>query len=387
MPAYLVAARRTAVVPVQGAFKTLSLGELASPVVAALLADAGLQGAAIDQVIIGNALAAGGNPARLVALAAGLPESCPALSLDSQCCSGLDALRVGAAMIASGQAQVVLAGGVESTSRRPLRAHRPLRSHHQQQPMPGAPSLAFYERPAFTPWPERDPEMAQAAADLAWAWAIDAEQQADWTLASHAKALAAEARMQPSLVVLADQCRDAAMRSLSAALVHRSPELASCQGQGLRLANVALQADACALVLMVSAEVLSSLAARDTAVAWQAGLALGAAADSPPLALVPAVRRLLANQGVVAAEVAVVELMEAYAVQALANVQALALPLAAVNAWGGALARGHPIGASGAILAVQAFHRLQHQPAGAQALLAIAAAGGLGSAALLHRTR
>ncbi|MEX2320930.1 MAG: beta-ketoacyl synthase N-terminal-like domain-containing protein, partial [Saccharospirillum sp.] len=118
---YLVAARRTPVAPVKGAFKALSVSDLAVPVIQAVLSDVGFNPADIDQVMLGNALYGGGNPARLIALAAGLHESVPALTLDTQCCSGLDALRLGAQAIASGQADAVLAGGVESTSRRAIR--------------------------------------------------------------------------------------------------------------------------------------------------------------------------------------------------------------------------------------------------------------------------
>ncbi len=85
--AYLLAARRTAVPPVNGAFRTLSVMDLGRPVLHQLLADSGLELHDVDQVILGNALYGGGNPARLVALAAGLPEQCPAMTVDTQCCS------------------------------------------------------------------------------------------------------------------------------------------------------------------------------------------------------------------------------------------------------------------------------------------------------------
>ena len=87
--ARLIAARRTAVVPRGGAFARLSLEALAAPVIAACLADAGLAPGAVDEVILANALGPGGNPARRVALAAGLPDRVAGLSLDRQCAGGL----------------------------------------------------------------------------------------------------------------------------------------------------------------------------------------------------------------------------------------------------------------------------------------------------------
>ncbi|OZA10847.1 MAG: acetyl-CoA acetyltransferase, partial [Rhodobacterales bacterium 17-64-5] len=114
--ARLIAARRTAVVPRGGAFARLSIEELAAPVIAACLKDAGITLDQVEEVILSNALGAGGNPARRVALAAGLPERVAGLSIDRQCAGGLDAILLARALVDSGAADIVLAGGVESTS-------------------------------------------------------------------------------------------------------------------------------------------------------------------------------------------------------------------------------------------------------------------------------
>ena len=104
MSAFVIAARRTAVVPRGGAFAKLSIENLAAPVLTALLADAGLGLQDVDEVICSNALGAGGNPARRVALAAGLSERVAGLSTDRQCVGGLDALLIARAMVDSGAA-------------------------------------------------------------------------------------------------------------------------------------------------------------------------------------------------------------------------------------------------------------------------------------------
>ena len=119
--ARLIAARRTAVVPRNGAFARLSLEDLAAPVLLACLADAGIAPSGVHDVILANALGAGGNPARRASLAAGLPETVAGLSIDRQCAGGLDAILLAKAIVDSGAADVILAGGVESYSRRPLR--------------------------------------------------------------------------------------------------------------------------------------------------------------------------------------------------------------------------------------------------------------------------
>lgn len=374
-PVYLVAARRTPVSPVNGAFKTLQVSDLAVPVIQAVLEQAHLSPALVDQVILGNALYGGGNPARLIALAAGLPEYVPALTIDTQCCSGLDALRLGAQAIANGQADAVLAGGVESTSRRAMRAHRPI---HNNTPPP------FYERPAFTPWPDRDPDMADSAARLAHEHGISLEQQNAWAIGSHAKALAARDRMAKECVALASLSTDAATRPLSERLANRTPKVAQWQQAAINVAGTALQADAAAVCLLVSENMLAKLPAGTRAMRWVTDISGGGPADSPPWAIVPVVQRLFERSGLSADHFHRIELMEAYAVQALANAHQLGLPLDKLNQGGGALARGHPIGASGAILAVRVYHEMALAPKGSLALAAIAAAGGLASAVVLE---
>ena len=118
----IIAARRTAVAPRGGAFATLRIEDLAAPVLQAVLADAGIASDRVNEVILSNALGAGGNPARRVALAAGLPLAVAGLTMDRQCAGGLDAILLARALVDSGAAEVVVAGGVESYSQRPFRA-------------------------------------------------------------------------------------------------------------------------------------------------------------------------------------------------------------------------------------------------------------------------
>ena len=355
MSAWIVAGRRTAVVPRGGAFARLSLEGLAAPVIAACLADAGIGVGEVDEVIVANALGAGGNPARVVALAAGLPERVAGLSIDRQCAGGLDAVLLARALVESGAAEVVVAGGVESYSRRPLR--------FRTDPEGGAP--VAYDQPAFTPWPERDPGMVEAAAGLAERLGISRAAQDGWAVDSHRKALAAE---MAEIVPVAGQVRDGFARVLRAA--GRAKVLHGT----VTVANAAVAADAAAFVVVVSAR-------RARGLRIVGGVTLGGRPEEPGLAPVAAIAQVLARAGVRADQVAVAEVMEAYAVQAIACVQGAGLDPARVNMGGGALARGHPIGASGAILAV----RLLHQLRGGYGLAAIAAAGGIGTALLVER--
>jgi acetyl-CoA C-acetyltransferase len=306
----------------------------------------------VDEIIMANALGAGGNPARRVALAAGLPHVA-GLTVDRQCAGGLDAILLAGALVDAGHAQVVLAGGVESYSRRPQRS------------LNGVP----YDQAPFTPWPDRDPDMAQAAADLAVVLGITRAQQDAWAVASHSKA-----RHGDEIVVLAGQSRDAFARTLTIAQAARARPVIGT----ITTANAAVAADAAAFCLVVS----DTIAARfPKALRIVTGATLGADPLQPGLAPIPAIARALAKAGIMPADIVQSEIMEAYAVQAIACVQGARLNPATVNMRGGALARGHPIGASGAILAVRLFHDL----AQGHGLAAIASAGGIGSAVVFQR--
>lgn len=354
--AHLIAAHRTAVVPRGGAFARLSIEELGAPVIRACLGSAGLVPADINELILSNALGAGGNPARRTALAAGLPERVAGLSIDRQCAGGLDAILLAAALVDSGAAEVVLAGGVESYSRRPMRlATDP----------DGGPPVAYDEAP-FTPWPTRNPGMAEAADALALRLSIPRAAQESWAVGSHAKALAAD--LGAEIVPLAGQARDAFTRSLTPALAARAPVVVG----SITAATAAVAADAAAFVLVASDRVAARFARSLRIVG---GATLGADPIEPGLAPLAAIRKVWDG-----GPLAMAEVMEAYAVQAMAVVNGAGIDPARVNLGGGALARGHPIGASGAILAVRLFHGLR----AGRGLAAIAAAGGIGTALLVE---
>jgi acetyl-CoA C-acetyltransferase len=355
--AFIIAARRTAVMPAGGAFARLMPHDLAAPVMRACLCDAGLEAERVDEVVLANAYGAGGNPARLAALAADLPQSVAGLTIDRQCAGGLDAILVARALVVSGAAQVVLAGGAESASRRPVR----LRTDPD-----GGPDVAYDAAP-FTPWPDRDPNMHAAAAALARRLGIGRKAQDDWAVRSHA--LARVARL-PEITALPQGDRDAFTRNLTIATAARARPIIG----SITPANTAIAADAAAICLVVS-EQIARQAARALHIAAGATLG-GVVPEEPGLAPLGAIGRVLSTRPMLTQ----IEMMEAYAVQALACIDGAGLDRDIVNLGGGALARGHPIGASGAILATRLFADLTR----GFGLAAIAAAGGIGTALLLE---
>ena len=354
----ILAAKRTAVVPRGGAFARLAIENLGAPVVQALLVSAGISAGQVDELICSNALGAGGNPARRVALAAGLSERVAGLSVDRQCAGGLDTVLLARALVDSGAAEMVIAGGVESYSRRPLR----LRTD------PGGGAAVAYDQARFTPWSDRDPGMAEAAEALATRVGISRAAQDAWAVDSHAKA-----RVCPGEIVAVEgQVRDAFARGLSLGVAARAKVVCG----SITAANAAVAADAAAFVLVVSDRIAAGRGMRILG-----GVSLGGDPEEPGLVPVAAILAVLDKAGIGADRVGVAEIMEAYAVQAMACVSGAGLDISRVNIGGGALSRGHPIGASGAVLAVRLFYELR---AGI-GLAAIAAAGGIGTALLVER--
>ena len=369
---FITDAKRTPVAPRGGAFSALSVDELCAPVIGKIREQATMD-ADVELVLVGNGLYGGGNPARLVALATGIPETVSAMTVDTQCCAGMDAISLAADAIRVGRASCVLAGGVESFSRSPVRLHRGLRPGDQN---------VRYDRPPFTPWPNRDPDMLAAAAELASAGEILRADQEDFAIGSHERARTASAAdgFLDEIAPVADVSRDEFTRNLSLTLCARMPVLAGASPHGITAATTAVEADAAAFVMLRETpdETGATIRLRDS-------IAGGADPTLPGLAPIEVARQLLDRNGLAPDDLACVEIMEAFAAQAIAFINALDLPPSHVNVSGGALARGHPIGASGAILVVRLVHELRKLPEGSLGLGAIAGAGGLASCILVER--
>jgi len=291
------------------------------------------------------------------------------VTLDRQCGSGLEAIRVAAALVASGAADVVLAGGTESAST-----------------APGGPDL----RARFAPdgWP--DPDMGPAADATAAKLGISRERQDAYAARSHARTLAvAEAGgFDGELVPVAGLRRDERpRRGLTAAALARLRPAFSPDGT-VTAGNACGVNDGAAAVAVVSEEVRAACGL--TGLRVVASAAVGDDPELPPLAAAPAVRAVLRRGGADLADLARIELTEAFAAQVLACTDALELdPLGAdagrVCADGGAIAVGHPWAASGAFLVIRLLAGLTGPDAAGLGVAACAVGGGLGVALLLER--
>ncbi len=367
--AWVASAKRSPVAPTGGILAGFEVFEVAAPVMKTCLDEVDCPTDLVDEVILGNALYAGGNPARMAVLAAGLPDTVAGLTIDRQCAGGLDAVALAKFLVESGAADVVLAGGAESHSRRPERRAR----------LPAGGDTIAYERPPFAPFPDRDPDLHEAADRLARELGISRDRQDLWSIDSHRKALIASDRLSREIVApgSGDQARDTFTRVLTMETCRRAPILAG----SITRANASVSADAAAFLLVVEERVLPRLRCRNT-VRISRAATLGGAPELPGLAPVAAIETVLETSGWKDSDVIVGEVMEAYAAQAIACTDLTGLDPDRVNPGGGSLARGHPIGASGAILAVRLFHELGRASSDGPGLAAIASAGGIGTAVL-----
>jgi acetyl-CoA C-acetyltransferase len=375
----IVLGRRTAFGRRNGVLGLLAAEELLAPVLAAVVADGGVPAGRIDDVIIGNAVGGGGNVARLAALEAGFPVTVPGLTIDRQCGSGLEAIVLACRLVVAGAGNLYLAGGVESCSTALLRAHR-------LSSTPGNPD--FFDRVRFAPESVGDPEMGVAAENVAERFAISRERQDAFALRSHRLALAATdaGEFAGEIVPLrtgpgTTGTDEGPRRTLTEGLIRRFPPVFRRDGS-VTAGNSCADADGAVVVLVTSRATAEELGVTgylrfvDSAVSGTDPNLLGIAGAE-------AARTVLDRQGLAGTDLARIEFNEAFAAQVLASLDILGVPEERANLQGGALALGHPFGASGALLVLRLLQQCRAAAApGALGLAAVSIAGGLGVAAL-----
>jgi acetyl-CoA C-acetyltransferase len=385
---FIVAARRTPVARVGGPLKSVPPEVLAATAIRAVLADLG-GSACVDDVLLGNAVGGGGNLARVALLEAGLPLEVPGGTLDRQCGSGLSAILLAASAIRAGDADLVLAGGVESASRAPWKVERPPSLYGWDTPR-------FIGRTPFAPASVGDPEMGEAAENVAERYGISREAQDDYALESHRRygRAAREGRFTPELAPVdvdgeamaedeaARGARDEArLEALRERLARLKP--AFREGGTVTAGNSCGVNDGAAVVALASE---AAVRARG----WQplAEVRSSATVGVDPNVLgigpAPALRRCLERADLSLGRLDLVEINEAFASQVLACVQELALPTDILNVGGGALALGHPYGASGAIILTRLVRELARLGL-RRGAAAIGMAGGMGGAVIVER--
>lgn len=387
----IVAARRTAIGSFQGGLAKVPAVELGATVIRALLDDTQLAPELVDEVLLGQVLTAGAgqNPARQAALAAGLPQTVPAMTLNKVCGSGLAAVQLAARAIASGEANIVIAGGQENMSLAPYvlpQVRTGLRMGHGQvidTMIQDGLWCAF-----------NDYHMGITAENLAQQFAISREQQDAFAEHSHAKAIAAQKaghfqqEIVPVTVVdkrgsqsIVEQDEQPRAGTTAESLARLRPAFAA-QGS-VTAGNASSLNDGAAAVMLMRREQAQALNLPILArVAGQ-----GAAGVDPAImgiGPVAATQQCLKKAGWEVADLDVIEANEAFAVQALAVERALGWDPKRVNPNGGAIALGHPIGVSGCRILVTLLYQMQRQQA-RKGLATLCIGGGQGVALALER--
>lgn len=399
--AAIIEAVRTPIGKYAGALSAVRPDDLAALIIRTLVLRSGIDPALIDDVYFGATNQAGEdnrNVARMAALLADLPDTVPGATVNRLCASGLEAINIGARLIETGQADVIIAGGTESMTRAPL-------------VMPKAASAFARNQEIFDStigWRFVNPKMGklyppigmgQTAENLARTYKISREDQDRFALASQQKwGVAHEAnRFADEIIpVKIPQRKDDAITVDTDE--HPRPDVTLAQLAGLRpvfadddqatvtAGNSSGINDGAAGVLLIEEKTASKLSLTPMALVGPAATA-GVNPNCMGIGPVPATKKLLARTGHKISDFDVIELNEAFACQALACIRELGIHKtdAIVNPNGGAIAIGHPLGCTGARLVVTLAHELSRSPDYKLGLVTLCVGIGQGMSMLIEK--
>jgi len=374
--AVIVDAKRTGIGKKGGIFKSLPPEQLGAAVLRSLITENEVNESEIDEIILGNAIGPGGNLARLTSLTAGLPVHIPGVTIDRQCGAGLEAINYACRLVQAGAGDIYIAGGVESSSLAPWKMAKPNTLYN-------TPTL--FERARFSPESIGDPDMGVAADNVAHRYHISRAEQDDFALNSHQKAVNSHRKghFKDEIVPLLGHIQDEGPRSrLNKKLLQRLQPAFTHHGT-VTAGNACAINDGASAVLIMSEEKCLSLGLIPKLI-FKDATSVGVDPNLLGIGPIPAVKKLLKRTRLTVEDIDLVEFNEAFASQVLASVKALHIPLNKLNLGGGAIAFGHPYGASGAILVTRLMTELLiHQKKYGLATLGIG--GGLGLATLFER--
>ena len=393
--AWIVEALRTPVGRYGGALAGVRPDDLAATVLEAIIARSGINPALIDDVILGCANQAGEdnrNVARMALLIAGYPVEVAGQTVNRLCGSGLQALASAANAIAVGDADVIVAGGVESMSRAPLVTLKPESGYERgnRELVDTTIGWRFVNQKLNERYPTIS--LGETAERVAQEWNVSREDQDAFALASQQRAAAAAKVHAEEIVpvhipqrtgdpVVVDRDEHPRPDTNAASLARLKP--AFSRDGSVTAGNASGINDGAAALLVVEAERARALGltpyARIVATAV-AGVDPGVMGIGP----VPAIKKLLARTGLTVADLDRVELNEAFASQAVACIRELGLDPEKTNVHGGAIALGHPLGASGARMATTLVRELRRS-GGRYGLAAMCVGVGQGIALLVER--
>lgn len=373
----IVAAKRTAFGKYGGSLKHLEPEALLKPLFRHLTETYSEAMAHIDDVILGNVVGNGGNIARKALLEAGLSEHIPGLTIDRQCGSGLEAVIHAYRMIQAGAGHIYIAGGVESTSRAPWKIKRPQSVYDTHLP-------EFFERASFAP-DGQDPSMIEAAENVAKTYGITREEQDQYALNSHKKTIEAYENniVQQEIINLSAKGEifnrdDSIKERLNVRTLSRLKPLLS-EGT-VTAGNCCMKNDGAVLLMIMDKKTALAHKFKEGLI-FKDSITIGVEPTLLGMGPVPAVSKLLRKNKMTIEDINAIELNEAFASQVVASQRCLDIPAHKLNKYGGAIATGHPYGASGAALVTRLFHMKNDK----RTIATMGIGGGMGNAALFER--
>ena len=386
----LAGAVRTAIGRFGGSLAGTSATDLAVAVVAETLRRTGIDGAAVDEVIVGQVLQAGvgQNIARQACLGAGLPLTIPAMTVNQVCGSSLAAVNLAASQVLSGQADVVVVGGVESMSQAPYLLPKARFGYRLNDGQLIDSMFSEGLTDTFNQYP-----MGITAENLAERFDISREDQDAYAATSQQRAATAqqagrfEAEILPLEVLDGRQRRqfasDEGIRPDSTVETLARLRPAFTPDGTVTAGNASTINDGAAAVVVLSQERAEELGVTPMAT-WLGGASAGVEPELMGRGPVESTRKLLERTGTALGDIARIELNEAFAAQALCVIRQLGLDQSITNPNGGAIALGHPLGCSGVRVLVTLLHELQ-RCGGGLGLASLCIGGGMGISTLVRR--
>jgi 3-oxoadipyl-CoA thiolase len=386
MESFIIAGVRTPIGRYGGTLASTRPDDLAALVIGQAVGRAGVDPATIDEVVFGAANQAGEdnrNVARMATLLAGFPDTVPGYTVNRLCASGMTAVATARQMIAAGDADLVIAGGVESMTRAPWVMEKPSKAWAK----PGAAfdtSIGWrFTNPRFDA--DTTLSMPQTAERVAQQWALTREELDVFAFRSHERALDAikNGRFSAEIIPVGEVSTDEGPRPDTS--LERLAALRPVNGPGglVTAGNSSALNDGAAAVVVASERYVAEhgLTPRARIVA---AASAGVRPEIMGIGPVPATRKVVTRAGWSVDELDAIELNEAFASQSLACIRDLGLNQEIVNADGGAIALGHPLGCSGTRLLVTLLGRLERS-GGRRGLATMCVGVGQGTAMLLER--
>ncbi|MDX6199856.1 MAG: acetyl-CoA C-acetyltransferase [Actinomycetota bacterium] len=389
-PSVIVAGARTPIGKLSGALKDFTAMDLGGIAIKAALERSGVSGDQVDYVIMGHVLQAGQGQitARQAAVKAGIPMTVPALTINKVCLSGLDAIALADQLIRAGEFEVVVAGGMESMTNAPylLPKARGGYRYGNAEILDATFHDGLFD--AFDKVP-----MGEATESVQSRYDMTREQQDEFAARSHELAAAAikDGRFADEIVPVEIPQRkgdpvvvseDEGVRPGTTAETLAKLKPAFVKDGTLTAGNASQISDGAAAVV-----VMSKAKAESLGLTWLAEIGAHGVVAGPDNSLqeqpAEAAKAALAKEGLSVSDVDLFELNEAFAAVGIASTIALGVDPEKVNPNGGAIALGHPIGASGARIALHVAHELKRRGGGV-GVAALCGGGGQGDALVLH---